>query len=137
VGTLTQTTSATIPGGSERVYFRWDADSSTTGAMTVQLADGRRYLGRYVQISTPATAQPLWGRHDKDWPEWPQVDPNGNTEYGEHYTHRVVASLRTADGREMYCHLSLKSRAAGMSGGAVGHCHLDDGGVIQASIPAR
>ena len=133
-GQLVHTTSGTQP-----VAFNWRADDSTTGSLTAALPGGKLYKGRYVQITeriSGTALTPLWEGWDEGWTSWPDVDPNGNTDFGRHYTHRVVANLTSPDGGRMRCRFDLNSRANGMSGGGKGECQLLSGGVIEAVFPS-
>ena len=131
---------ATTTSGVQPVSFTWQASDATTGTLKAFLPAGRTYSGPYVQITESLAGRsvtPLWGARDEGWPAWPDVDSHGNTEYGQHYTHRVVASLMSPGGDHMRCRLRLSSRGAGMSGGGKGECQLANGETVEAEFPAK
>ena len=54
------------------------------------------------------------------------------TQFVTHYSGKVVANLRAADGSRIGCRLHLVQPARGMAGGGEGQCQILGDGTIQA-----
>lgn len=116
------------------------------GTLGVALPDGEEYSGRYLQITTAATADILgwgwgygvgWGPYWADWGPWgagPWYGPSDWTTFVRTYSGSVVATLFGSAGHTMRCRFQLASPATGMAGGGVGECETSDGRRIDAQF---
>ncbi len=122
----------------DTVSFAWSAESSQTGHISAKLPAGETFAGTYIQVTkdlTYSSLKPMWVDWDEGWSSWPELDANGNTEFLKHYTRRVVATLRSSEGRRMRCRFRLNSIFEGMSGGGYGECEISTGRHIDAEFP--
>ncbi len=129
------------PGAS--AVFQWTAQSARSGTMTADLADGRRFSGRFFQITRETRVDelaPLWvgwrgpfgpRMRRGGWGYW-EPSPRFITEYSG----RVLANL-AGPGGQMRCRFRLVRPSSGMSGGGEGRCQLGDGAVIRAHFPSH
>ena len=125
--------------GNEPVGLSWTStDGGTTGTMSATLPDGKTYSGPYLQVTQDARTEdfaPLWTGWGYGWGDW-DWGPYPNTEFTTVYSNRVMANLRSFDGKRMRCHFDLNHPSEGMSGGGQGQCQLQNGGTVDAVFPA-
>lgn len=117
------------------VVFRWSAGADpTSGPITAVLPDGRRFDGRFMQV-TSATLDQYWGPVGVGWVgpgygwggTWaydPYYDTYG---YVRHYSGRVVAQLRGPEDELMRCYFVLEDPYEGPEKGGMGQCELSTG----------
>jgi len=123
-------------GGRGPVTFGWkSADGANSGDMDAMLADGRRFTGRFVQLTRERFVQldPLlvgWPDGWRDW-DWGGSDAVLETVYSG----QVVANLKGPGTERMRCRFTLNEPSSGMSGGGQGQCQLAAGGTIDAVFP--
>lgn len=129
--------------GNKPVSFSWtSADGGTTGTMSATLADGKTYSGPYLQVTKDARTEefaPLWTGWGYGWGDWGWGQgwgPYPQTAFTTVYSDRVLANLKSADGKRMRCHFDLNHPYEGMTGGGQGQCQLQDGDVVDAVFPA-
>jgi len=82
---------------------------------------------------------PIWDGWRVGWYDWPYLGrpwPStfGATEFITHYTGKVVANLKTSDGKRMRCRFELAHPAGGLSGGGEGECQLSDNSVMNVEL---
>ncbi|HEY8537684.1 MAG TPA: hypothetical protein VIL28_02385 [Steroidobacteraceae bacterium] len=127
-------------GVDEGVTFQWRSTDSVSGTMSATFADGRTFTGNYFQITSDTRVDrlgPLWDGWHHHWRGWPHWHPDPGPRFVKHYSGRVLANLRSADGNEyMRCRFRLIRPSAGMAGGGAGTCQLSDGKTIDATFPA-
>jgi hypothetical protein len=126
-----------IGGDDGSVAFSWRSDGGTSGTLSAMLADGMRFEGPFVQITSQARAEfleprrPGW-RHG--WDDWPYGSGPG-TAFVTRYSGKVVANLRGSEGQSMRCRFHLNAPSSGMAAGGQGECRLSDGRRIDAVFP--
>ena len=121
------------PGDGGAVTFRWSAGADTTrGPIVAVLPDGRRFDGRFMQITSTtvgedygafraAWAGPMYGA---GWGYGPYYD---DWSFVRHYSGQVVAQLRGPAGELMRCQFVLADPVDGPESGGVGDCELSTG----------
>ena len=133
----------TMKGKPEQpVLFAWKSDNGgISGTMTATLP-GATYQGRFFQITQQTQREslaPLWDGWTEGWSDWSywgygDNGPYGVTQFITRYTGKVVASLKTADGKKMRCRLHLVTPVRGMAGGGEGECQIAGAGTIHATF---
>ena len=120
--------------GTNSVKFCWTSLGNVSGSMTATVANGGTFTGRFFQITSNLTNE--LGPQGPIWHQEGLFDLGPELQYVAHYTGRVVANLRRADGALMRCHFKLMTPVDGIAGGARGECQLPDGPSADARFPA-
>lgn len=119
------------------VTFRWSAGADpTSGPIAAVLPDGRRFEGRFMQVTSGAIDD-RWGVAGVGWvgpgygygygPGWaydPYYDSYG---YVRQYSGRVVAQLRGPENELMRCFFVLEDPFEGPEEGGMGECAISTG----------
>ncbi|MDQ3033599.1 MAG: hypothetical protein M3Y87_14360 [Myxococcota bacterium] len=127
----------TSPGKPEaegNVVFRWRAGlDATNGDIGASLPDGRRFAGRFLQVTSTTVAQhldawstlgaPYYG-NARGGAYWEPVDASS---FVTRYTGRVMAQLQGPDDEVMRCLFVLEDPVAGPQSGGLGNCELSTG----------
>ena len=128
--------------GGDAVNFSWKSDdgSGASGRLSATMADGTIFSGDYVEITrqTESAGEPVWDGWDRGlWSGGPvgSEEPMPAFASPTLYTGRVLANLRSGDGRSMRCRFHLNVPTQGMAGGGQGKCDVKDGGSIDALFP--
>ncbi|MFL6658662.1 MAG: hypothetical protein ACJ8GW_11355 [Massilia sp.] len=134
----------TGPGAAAQpVSFQWTSnDGGISGTMNATF-DGKRYQGRFFQITQETSANtldPLWMSWRHGWHDWPYwgpgpMGPYPTTVFITRYSGKVVASL-DAGADHMRCRFHLVAPSRRMSGGGEGECQETGGHTIRASFAA-
>jgi hypothetical protein len=116
------------------VSFQWNAGLDTTeGDISAALPDGRRFRGRFVQVTTNTVAQGLdaWSTvgapYYGNWRGGAYWEPVDARSFVTLYTGRVLAQLDGPDGEVMRCTFLLEDPVAGPQSGGLGDCELSTG----------
>ncbi|MGJ7506081.1 hypothetical protein [Variovorax sp. GT1P44] len=123
------------------VLFSWQSrDGSIDGTMTATTSDAT-YQGRFMQITQQTVADslaPMWDAWPMGWSDWPYdgwAAPMVSVEqFVTVYSGRVIANMRSVDGRSMRCRLQLVQPDMGMKGGGDGQCQIAGGPSFHASF---
>jgi hypothetical protein len=115
------------------------------GTITATMPNGETFKGRYLQVTSDASAEsldPYWGDWGVGWTSWgPWADDYGPYIVGEdlptfvrNYSGKVIATLLGDRGGRMRCRFRLADPSQGMSSGGVGECEVSGGGKIAAEF---
>jgi hypothetical protein len=106
--------------------------------MSATLAGGKTFSGPYLQVTKQARTEdfvPMWAGWGYGWSDW-TWGAGPNTAFSTVYSDRVMANLKSADGKRLRCHFNLNHPSDGMSAGGQGQCQLQGGGTVDAVFPA-
>jgi hypothetical protein len=126
-------------GSQEPVTLSWKSDATDPdrGRIAGTLADGVHYSGKYFEV-IKTVDEDVYGPAWDGWrPYWPGWGTPTNYEYGwrrflEIYTGRVIANLRSDDGKvRLRCRFTIEKPLEGLKGGGSGDCQLSNGESIK------
>lgn len=126
------------PGDEGEVAFRWSTGADRTeGDISAVLPDGRRFEGRFLQITSQTVAQdlnawsPLGSPYYGGWRGGAYWEPVDATGFVTRYSGRVIAQLEGPSGEQMRCEFVLEDPVSGPDGGGLGGCQLSSGDRIE------
>lgn len=137
------TGSGNVRGTRKPVAFTWTGIDSSSGDITATFGTGDVYKGRYYQITRDTRVErldALWDGWGRPYPRtgWRYWDRDMDREFIKEYNGRVLANLRSDEGKHMRCRFTLKSPTRGMAGGGHGRCQLSETGTeINAEFPRQ
>lgn len=127
--------------GESPVTFGWTSkDGGLTGTMTATFADGRVFVGPFLEITSTArleSLEPLWTGWQPGWSDWRYWGPYPDAAFATRYSGRVLANLEGAGAHRLRCRFQLNAPEAGMRGGGQGDCQAGDGQTIDAVFKRR
>jgi hypothetical protein len=115
------------------------------GTLETTLPNGEVFSGRYLQVTSTATADTLgagwggWGPWGDYWNDWgpfgsPWVGGGDYSTFIQNYSGKVLATLFGDRGDTMRCRFQLADPEEGMDSGGVGQCETSDGEKIEAQF---
>ena len=119
------------------MVWRSDATSPDRGRIAGTLADGVHYSGKYFEVVKTVDEGvygPAWDGWRTYWADW---GTGTHYEYDwsrfvEVYTGRVIANLRSDDGKvRLRCRFTIQKPLEGLTGGGNGDCQLSNGESIK------
>lgn len=120
------------------VAFRWSAGADpTSGPITAVLPDGRRFEGRFMQVTS--TTLDDWGGFRVGYAGpgygwgygWAYPAYYDGFGYGRTYSGQVVAQLRGPENQLMRCFFVLEDPIDGPEEGGMGECEISTGESIE------
>lgn len=122
------------PEAEGNVRFGWRAGMDTTqGDIAATLPDGRRFEGRFLQVTSATVAQQfdawstLGAPYYGNWRGGAYWEPVDASSFVTHYTGRVLAQLAGPNDELMRCTFLLEDPVAGPQSGGLGDCELTTG----------
>lgn len=125
----------TAPGKPDEgpVMFTWSAGAdATSGPITAVLPDGRRFEGRFMQITSTTMAEDYgtfrtgWAGPTYGW-GWGYGPYYDDWAFIRHYSGQLIAQLRGPEDELMRCQFVLEDPVEGPEEGGVGECELSTG----------
>lgn len=119
------------PGGTAikgQVAFHWRSGSDPSeGNMEVELPDGRRFHGKYIQPRATewnTDYDVYWGAWTGPWGYARPWYTGPRTSFLVHYSGKALAHLEAPDATRMRCEFTLFRPDDGLAGGGQGACQL-------------